>query len=107
MWESAAGLVLGVLPSVKCKIPLNQEKFSDLIGPYWGTYGIVYRVLQPLLEGGVLALEPRLHLRSTESREPKSWRKRKGSPNVRCVQIEWGNMGLPQSPEKVLQMVSP
>ena len=27
-----------------------QERLSDLIiGPYWGTYGIVYRVLQPLL----------------------------------------------------------
>ena len=28
-----------------------QERLSDLIGPVtWGTYGIVYRVLQPLLE---------------------------------------------------------
>ena len=26
-----------------------QERLSDLKGPYWGTYGIVYRVLQPLL----------------------------------------------------------
>ena len=33
-------------------IPYNyQERLSDLIGPYWGTYGIVYRVLQPLLVG--------------------------------------------------------
>ena len=29
-----------------------QERLSDLIGPYWGTYGIGYRVLQPLLVGG-------------------------------------------------------
>ena len=27
-----------------------QDRLSDLIGPYWGTYGIVYRVLQPLLD---------------------------------------------------------
>ena len=27
-----------------------QERLSDLIGPYWGTYGIVYRVTQPVLE---------------------------------------------------------
>ena len=26
-----------------------QERLSVLIGPYWGTYGTVYRVLQPLL----------------------------------------------------------
>ena len=26
-----------------------QQRLSDLIGPYWGTYGIVYRVIQPLL----------------------------------------------------------
>ena len=26
-----------------------QERFRDLIGIYWDTYGIVYRVLQPLL----------------------------------------------------------
>ena len=29
----------------------NLQRLSDLIiGPYWGTYRIVYRVLQPLLE---------------------------------------------------------
>ena len=28
---------------------LIQERSSDLIGPYWGTYGIACRVLQPLL----------------------------------------------------------
>ena len=27
----------------------NQQRLSDLIGPYSGTYRIVYRVLQPLL----------------------------------------------------------
>ena len=27
----------------------NQERLSDLMGPYWGTYGISYRVLPPLL----------------------------------------------------------
>ena len=26
-----------------------QERLSDLIGPYWGTYGIVKRAIQPLL----------------------------------------------------------
>ena len=26
-----------------------QQRLKDLIGPYWGTYGIVYRVIQPLL----------------------------------------------------------
>ena len=26
-----------------------QQRLSDLIGPYWGTYRIAYRVLQPLL----------------------------------------------------------
>ena len=30
---------------------LLQERLSDLIGPYWGTYGIVYRVTQPVLAG--------------------------------------------------------
>ena len=35
---------------VSGKICLSQERLSDLIGPYWGTYGIAYRVLQPLLE---------------------------------------------------------
>ena len=29
----------------------NQQRLSDLFGPYQGTYGIAYRVLQPLLEG--------------------------------------------------------
>ena len=29
--------------------PPCQERLSNLIGPYWGTYGIAYRVLQPLL----------------------------------------------------------
>ena len=29
----------------------NQKRLSDLIGPVtWGTFGIAYRVLQPLLE---------------------------------------------------------
>ena len=28
----------------------SQERLSDLIGPYWGTCGIVYRVTQPVLE---------------------------------------------------------
>ena len=28
----------------------KQQRLSDLIGPYRGTYRIVYRVLQPLLE---------------------------------------------------------
>ena len=28
----------------------TQERLSDLIGPYWDTYGIVYTVLQPLLD---------------------------------------------------------
>ena len=27
-----------------------QKRLSDLIGPYWSAYGIVYRVLQPLLD---------------------------------------------------------
>ena len=30
-----------------CEQALFQERVSDLIGPYWGTFGIVYRVLQP------------------------------------------------------------
>ena len=30
-------------------ISMFQERLSDLIGPYWDTYGIVYTVLQPLL----------------------------------------------------------
>ena len=29
---------------------VNQERLSDLIGPAWGIHGIVYQVLQPLLE---------------------------------------------------------
>ena len=33
---------------------MDQERLSDLIGPYWGTYGIGYRVLQPLLGGPFL-----------------------------------------------------
>ena len=28
----------------------TRERLSDLTGPYWGTYRIVYRVIQPLLE---------------------------------------------------------
>ena len=31
-------------------ISMFQERLSDLIGPYWDTYGIVYTVLQPLLD---------------------------------------------------------
>ena len=30
------------------------QRLSDLTGPYWGTYRIVYRVLQPLLGVGTL-----------------------------------------------------
>ena len=29
---------------------MTQQRLSDLIGPYWGTYRIAYRVLQPLLD---------------------------------------------------------
>ena len=32
----------------------TQERLSDLIGPYWGTYQIGYRVLQPLLDWRIL-----------------------------------------------------
>ena len=31
------------------KTHVCQERSSDLIGPYWGTYGIAYRVLQTLV----------------------------------------------------------
>ena len=36
---------------------LYQERLSDLIGPYWGTDGIVYRVLQPLVSIESIALD--------------------------------------------------
>ena len=35
-----------------------QERLSDLIGPVtWGTYGIVFGVLQPLLDVNLLRIE--------------------------------------------------
>ena len=59
---------------------LSQEMLSDHIGPYWGTYGIGYRALQPLLVreesrphlvhifGTVEAVLTRLSLRLAHSR---------------------------------------
>ena len=43
--ECAFGKLLGATLSLS----EHQERLSDLMGPYWGTYGMVYRVLQPLL----------------------------------------------------------
>ena len=40
---------------------VNQQRLSDLIGPYWGTYGIVYRVIQPLLEVQSAAIRKGTH----------------------------------------------
>ena len=42
---------MGVAPGapITFEVPFWQERFSDLIGPYWSTYGIVSRALQPLL----------------------------------------------------------
>ena len=35
----------------QAKLTLSiQQRLSDLTGPYWSTYGIVDRVLQPLLD---------------------------------------------------------
>ena len=45
----------GQLRSHPCD-QLYHERLSDLIGPYWGTYRIVYRVIQPLLVGNCAML---------------------------------------------------
>ena len=50
----------------------NQEGLSDLIEPFWGTYGIVYEiyeVLQPLLESFLNILLSRIFLSSFTWRE--------------------------------------
>ena len=46
---STTGRAPGHLPGGHGKSQGDQERLSDLIGPYWGTYGMVYRVLQPVL----------------------------------------------------------
>ena len=46
---------MSTLPTADLQFPVQgrtvdpyQERLSDLIEPFWGTYGIVYEVLQPL-----------------------------------------------------------
>ena len=47
---------------MKRRIP---QRLKDLIGPYWDTYGIVYRVIQPLLDAEIFGRSSCFPLRSS------------------------------------------
>ena len=40
--------IASLLSQLRMTSDRDQQRLSDLIGPYQGTYGIAYRVLQPL-----------------------------------------------------------
>ena len=57
---------------------VSQQRLSDLTKPYWNTYRIAYRVLQPLLvKGGITYGTDRLAIRrpgqKTHTKPGKSW----------------------------------
>ena len=53
----------------------SQERLNDLIGPYWGTYGTVCRVIQPsTFVGQAETKEKRPETSSAEREEPAAAR---------------------------------